>query len=263
MPYYVRTIRTRRHQARKRRVHLAGRILGILLFALVAGGMVRAFSVYVIESPRFQVKNIRVMGANFLKEEAVINAAGIHTGDNLLMSDSERIRSQVEKVPYVRRCEVQRVYPDMVIVIHVEERCPVATLLVNSRAFELDAEGMALRELELRDHPVGPLITNIPGVEVVELGQKIDNPSLKAALQVWEAFQTDPLADELNMSEISAPSPNEIATYFDEVAFEVRWGRGDFKREARNFDILWHEKGGKMPCAEYLDLRFDDDVVCR
>ncbi len=262
MPYYVRTMRSRRNQVRKRRVRLLGRALGLLLFTLLVGGMVRAFSVYVSESPHFHVKHVRVEGANLLKEEAILEAAGIREGDNLLLSDSDRLRALVEKMPYVRRCEVQRVYPDMMI-IRVEERCPVATLLVNSRAFEVDGEGMALRELELRDPPVGPLITNIPGVEVVELGSKIDNPSLAAALAVWEAFQTAPVADELNLSEISAPTPNEIATYFDEAPFEVRWGRSDFKREARHLDVIWHEKGGKLPCTEYLDLRFDDDVICK
>ena len=30
-----------------------------------------------------------------------------------------------------------------------------------------------------------------------------------------------------------------------------------------NPDILLREKDGTLPCTEYLDLRFDEDLVCK
>lgn len=262
MPYSVKVLRARRSVLRRRRLHrLTRAAVGVLVFALLTS-MAYAFIVYLHESPRFQVRNVRVQGANVLREEMILAVAGITRNDNVMRADIETIRQRVESIPSVRCCEVQRVYPDMVI-IRIEERVPIAALLVNNRAFEIDEEAVVLRELELSDPLTEPLVTNVPELGVVELGHRLENPALTAALDVWRAFSALALADELTLSEIAAPSPNEIYTYFDEIPFEVRWGRKDFQRQAQHLDVVWREKGSLLPCASYLDLRFDNDVACK
>ncbi len=255
-------VRLSRIAARRRRKRLAVRLVGLLIFMVVVLGMVHAFSSYVNESPRFQVKKIRVEGAIMLKEEAILAVAGITKKDNVLWFDSAAIKRRVESMPYVKRCEVQRVYPDLVI-IRVEERTPAASLVVNNRVYEIDVEGAPLRELALRDPPTGPLITNIPNLDVVELSQRIESPELRLALDTWRAFSSIPLASEITLSEISIPAPNQIITFFDEVPFEVRWSAQGLMEQAQRLDFLWHERKGQFPCNVYLDLRFENDIACK
>lgn len=71
------------------------------------------------------------------------------------------------------------------------------------------------------------------------------------------------MAAQVNVSEISAARANEILMYCEELPFEIRWGRGDPVAQAERLDFLWNAKGGHLECAEYLDLRFDNDLVCR
>jgi hypothetical protein len=105
-------------------------------------------------------------------------------------------------------------------------------------------------------------VTNLPNLGAVTSGQMIKNPALEKALELWDAFSADPLAKELTLSEISAEAESALFMYFNELPFETRWGRSDFATQVRRFEMLWREKGGKLPCIEYLDMRFDNDIVC-
>ena len=234
---------------------------GLLFFALF-GGFAYAITDYLIHSERFLVKTIRVEGAKVLSEEAIRAVAGVTRADNVFLCDAEAARVRVEAMPYVKRCAILRSYPDKVT-IRVEERAAEATLLVNNHAFLLDAEAVVLREVDPLDPYVSPLITNVPDLGFVEPGQCLTSAPLRQALDVWHAFASAPLSAELTLSEISAPAVGYISLYCDELPYEIRCGRGGLVRQFQYFEVLWQEKGGELPCVEYLDLRFDNSLVCK
>ncbi len=255
-------IRVRRGalRQRRRRMFFVGLRL-VVLFVLVAG-LGHAFSQYMKESPRFTVKRIQVEGAHALDLETIRRAADIKESDNLWRASAEDIRRRIEAIPYVKHAEVRRMLPDTVI-IRIEERQAAATLLVNNRAFEVDENGLVLRELDWKAEPVGALITGIPDMGPIEPGDRVEHPAFAAAMATWRAFTASPLAEFLTLGEIAAQSPNAILTYFDEIPFEVRWGRRDFEAQAMRFYVLWREMNGALPCTEYLDLRFGSDLACK
>ncbi len=254
-------IRTARTALRRRRFRMLWGAVKLALAFAVVSSIGYAITRYMATSPRFQVKNIRVDGANVLREERIMEAAGITSADNVLLSDTEAIRERVAGLPYVKHAEVQRVYPDTVV-IRIEERVAEAILLVNNRAYEVDGEGVVLRAVEPASAPEMPIITNVPNLTVLEPGTQIVEPAFHNALEVWRAFCSVDLSQELTLSELSAEAANTIRMYCDEIPYEIRWGRTDFYLQAQRFEALWQETGGVLPCAAYLDLRFDNDVVC-
>ncbi len=245
---------------RRRRMFLVGLRL-IALFALIAG-LGHAFTQYMKESPRFTVKRIQVEGVHALDLESIRQAAGIKESDNLWQASVEDIRRRIEAIPYVKHAAVRRMLPDTVI-IRIEEHEASATLLVNNRAFEVNGDGLVLRELDRKAAPVGALITGIPEMGPIEPGDRVEHPAFTAAMATWKAFSESPLAEFLTLAEIAAQSPNAVYTYFDEIPFEVRWGRRDFEAQAVRFYVLWREMKGALPCTEYLDLRFGSDLACK
>lgn len=255
-------VRIRRGVARQRRKRIVLAGLRLLVLVIFIAGLGHAFARYVKESPRFTIKRIQVEGAQALDLDTIREAAGIRESDNLWMADAKAILDRIEAIPYVKRGEVLRMFPDTVI-IRIEERQAAATLLVNNRAFEMDAEGTVLRELARTAEPAGVLITAIPDLGPIEPGDRVDNATFQAAMAVWNAFAASPISEHLTISEIAAQSPNAIFTYFDEVPFEVRWGRREFEAEALRFYVLWKEMDGALPCKEYLDLRFGIDLACK
>ncbi|MBI5092302.1 MAG: FtsQ-type POTRA domain-containing protein [Candidatus Hydrogenedentes bacterium] len=218
---------------------------------------------YLYRSEDFLVKTIRVEGTRGIDPKDIVKTAGITTADSIMRIDVERVEETlVRTIPYVKSCSVTRCFPDTVI-ISVEERTATATLLVDGHAFEIDPDGVALQELPSNAVHEGPYISNVPDLGVVQIGDHLTQPALAAALEVWSAFSKMSISREVTVSELSAVSPNEIRMYCDELPYEVRWGRREFDAEAARFDLLWRTKNKQLGCAEYLDLRFGEDLACK
>ena len=226
--------------------------------------LVCTFYGYLQTSPVYAVQWIRVEGTDFLSPKNVLDESGLTRADNLLFLDSAETHARVESIPYVKTCRLERVFPNQVT-LELEERVPVATLLVNNHLFEIDTDGVVLRELAADRPHVGPLITNVQALVSVEPSQELaeQHPALMTALDVWKAFSGVSMAGDVTVSELAAFGTNEIIMYCNELPFEIRWGRGDFAEQARLLDILWREKHGELGCREYLDLRFGADLVCK
>jgi len=232
----------------------------VCLGLLLVGG--RFFYRYLRESPVFCVQWVCIEGARVLDPQTVLGASGITTDDNLLLLDLAETEARVARVPYVKTCRVDRVFPDRVI-LTIEERAPMATLLLNNGLYEIDGEAVVLRELPRNGAYPGLLITNVPGLAYVEPGQHLTQPAVAAALGVWDAFSNVSMAQDVTVSELAAYDRNKVLMFCNELPFEIRWGRGGFEDQARRLDILWREKGKELDCKEYLDLRFGNDLVCK
>lgn len=229
---------------------------------LLAGAFSYGSYNHVTTAPIFKVKTIRVEGADKLLPETITAASGVTADDCLPLLNTGEIRGRISKIPYVKECRISRLFPDKLI-IKVQERTALATLLVNNRQYEVDDEGKVLRELAQDMPHVPPFITNVPKLDYVEVGQVPEQASLKAALAVWIAFGRTGMARDVTVSEISAARENRICMYCDELNFEIRWGRDDFDRQARKLDIFWQSQNKSVHCKDYLDLRFGNDVACK
>ena len=218
--------------------------------------------VYLKVSPLFLVKEVSVTGDKVLTKDEIILQSGITMGDNAIFLEAEGAEQRIRMMPYVKSCQVERMFPDLVA-ITIEERVAVATLEVDKHFFELDDSGIVLREINPGMPSVGALITNVPDLGHVKPGQKLSQHSLYKALSVWKAFSNEPMGKEIIVSEISAAKENDILMFCNEIPFEIRWGRGDIETQAKRLDYLWHTKGTQLACTEYLDLRFDKDLACK
>lgn len=257
-----RTLRWRRRKLWRFWARRAGRLLEwTLCGGLIAVG-VFFFWRYLRESPVFSIQWVCIEGAKILDPQSILSVSEVTTGDNLWLLDLETVKERVEHMPYVKTCKTERIFPDRVI-ITIEERAPKATLLLNNGLFEIDEDGVVLREVPRKGAYTGPLVTNVPGLVYVDPGQRLTEPSVAAALAVWDAFEKTPMAGEVTVSELAAFDRNKILMFCDELPFEIRWGRGGFDEQARRLNILWHEKNGRLECREYLDLRFGGDLVCK
>jgi cell division septal protein FtsQ len=221
------------------------------------------FLFFFLQAPQmFRVKEILFQGAYMVSELEIRDAANITEDDTIFGLDLEAIARRVEEIPYIKRCEVIRSYPVQVL-IRVVERKAFACVLMHNRLFEIDRECYILRELTPFSLHTGPLITNLPQLTVGTPGTCMDSPELKAALSLWDAFIRLPMSETLTLSELSAESPSLLRMFFEELPYEIRWGRSEFEKQATRLNILWADKQGELPCDCYLDLRFDADLVCK
>lgn len=254
--------RTTRRAVAKRSIRRnADSILSTVFAIAVACAAAYAFYTYLNESTYFRVKTVKVTGAHLVGPDEIVAVSGITSEDNILLLPTGEIGAKVNAMPFIERCRVTRVFPDMVS-IAVEERIPVATLALRNQYFEIDANLNVLDNLDPRTSHTGPLVTQVPGLGNVEPGARLTQPSLREAVDVWLAFRDTTVAKDVTVSEIAAPSTSDIRMYCNELSYEIRWGRGQPIQQANNLDTVWQYKNGRLECKEYVDLRFDRDVAC-
>lgn len=221
-----------------------------------------AFSGYFTNSPRFALQEVSISGMRALTKDDVVEAAGLNIPLNTLLLDRRTIEHKVSALPYVESCTVRREFPSRIF-IDINERLPSAIFLYENHAFEMDREGRLLRELD----PLSPLyLPLLSSTEVKALpaeGEQLDLPGVRSALELIDVYFATSLKDRIKLSEIGVHDPSTILMFADDLPYEMRWGREDFYAQAQRLEALLDARGGQLPCAEYLDLRFGADLVCK
>lgn len=237
-------------------------VLSTFLCFFVLSGVTLGTVQYVKTCPQFRVQTIRVEGANVLSDTEIIEHSAITYANSVFFLDTEGARRRILGLPLIKTCKIITEFPNKVI-ITVEERKALATLMINNRLFEIDEDGNVLRELGKGIEHIGPFITNVKGLASVEVGQHITVPALSNAMATWSAFRKTAIAREITVSEISAAYENRIAMYCDELRFEIRWGRDNLDRQAAKLDYFWKIQNKRIEAQEYIDLRFGNDIACK
>jgi cell division protein FtsQ len=132
-------IRARRAQVSR---HNGRRRLRRLIDVLLVLGVVAGFA-GALRSPLLDVDRIVVTGAGRTGRESVLEAARIHTGDQLMDLDLGAAGHRVADLPWVLDVTVSRGL-DGVVRLAVREREPVAVLAVGDRSVLVDATGRVL-----------------------------------------------------------------------------------------------------------------------
>lgn len=183
-----------------------------LLVVLVAAGVVWA----VWFSPWLTVQQVRVLGVEEARADAVIAAAAVPVGVQLARVDAARSEEAVLDLPWVAGVEVRRGWPSEVVVA-VVARTPVAVLDAGAGSRSaVDAEGVVF------DVP-GPLARDLPTVEA-------SGVALTEAMAVLDSLPPD----------LARRVVAVVATTRDDVTLRlrsgdlVRWGssgQAEFKAE--------------------------------
>lgn len=237
------------------------KIVEILICVGVVGAFTYKFLEYAARSTDFHVRNVEIHGLQYLNEHDVLKASGITAAGNILFFDSEDVQARIEAMPYVRTCRVELKFPDTVK-LNIVEREPWATLMLNSRSYEIDDDGVVLRLYAPTEMPISPFFTEVGGLDFVEEGEVLEDPGLHSAMSLWRSFKASGVGGELTVSELAVYDTDNIRMYCDELPYELRWGRGNLDRQVRRLDVLWEELDGVLGCSQYLDLRFDMNLVC-
>ena len=174
----------RRGVRRRRRDHtlMALRLAAAGLLLVLAGQLVWAL----YRSPRFQVREVKVVGARMLDPGAVTARAAVAPGAGLAGVSTRRTRRAVEAMPAVEGASVRRDWPGTLVIV-VRERTPAAFVRRGRGIIFLDRQGIAFAGT--RCDPAGlPELKGI-AVDLGRLGRPQDSAALRGALAALAAAQ--------------------------------------------------------------------------
>lgn len=176
------------------------RVLKIIgLLAVLAGAGYGGKVLY--ESDLLALKRVEVIGNSRLSANEVVAASELKEGNHLLKLSTTDVAKAVEEVPWVHRARVERILPSKVR-ITVEEREPVALVIVGGESFIVDADGLVLAigdESFVR-------ITDLP-LTSLKPGGDIDLRQFQHSLEIFKGL---PASVRVQVKSIRAASVDRI-----------------------------------------------------
>ena len=123
-----------------------------------------------VKAPMFAIKGAKVTGNKMIKSEGVINQKNIK-GQNIFLVDTNVIKNEILKNPYIKSAEVKRKLPNL-LDINISERKMFYKIKLDSKIYVLNNE---LYIMDILDDDKDLAIVEVKGlkVESVKIGERI------------------------------------------------------------------------------------------
>jgi cell division septal protein FtsQ len=233
------------------------RVLSTTAAAAATAAAIVGAGYWALTTERFAVVAVEVRGASRVPPQKILEASGIHHGQNLWRIDPERVRARLEEMPEIRRADVVRELPNRVAIV-VEERRPF-TLVHAARLHWLDEDGRLLGPESRAVNTEVPVIIGLSEEELITM-RTSPGPRARQAIALIRALLRtgSTLASEISEIDMSRPEGPVLYTV-DGV--EVRLGAEEWdERLARLEGVLAQVATQDV---HGVDLRFRDQVVLR
>jgi cell division septal protein FtsQ len=98
---------------------------------------------------------------------------------------------------------------------------------------------------------------------VVEPGKKLADSSAREALAVLAIARQGSEECYRRISEVHVSDDHDLLLYTNEGGVPVFFGRGETAMKLAKFDTFWEEMGRSAGDLQYVDLRFQNQVIAR
>lgn len=215
-------------------------------------------------SPRFDLAVTEIKGLQQISQNQVLlKISELAQPDrNLVRFDLDRLRRNLELIPWVKTVVVRRVLPDKLIV-DIEERQPVAFARVGQETLLIDEEGTLLEnnpeKLSQADFPVILGMESGYSPEILRRNRE----RIDLYLQLIGALNRGGAGLSRDLSEVHLQDPGNVSVILNGDTVLVYLGRGDFQTKFRRYLAASRELKKKYRNLDSVDLRYRDQVVIR
>ena len=154
-------------------------------FLLASGALLTAQML--LESGYFGVKQVRVEHQVRVSEGDILDASDIEIGDSLFDLELHMIGRKIEEHAWIAKAEVERSFPDQVVIRVVEREA--RAIIDLDYLYYVDRAGEVFKMLDAGDELDYPVITGIDRQYLLDNPDKTQD-SVNLALQLMEALVT-------------------------------------------------------------------------
>jgi cell division protein FtsQ len=199
----------------------------------------------VTASAFFDVKTIDVRGTKYASRDEMEKIVRSQTERNgVLNADLEAVRSNIEKMAYVKSVAVSRVLPNG-IQIRVDERIPKAIVRLNAGDFWVDEEAVVLAAVGKNEQQSLPLLKGWDEAKT-ERANKDNRERIKLYQKMREAWQDLGIADRVSVVNLSDLQDPQAVVQDSGANVVIFLGKEDFgKRLQKGLEVITG-KGDKI-----------------
>ena len=227
-------------------------------FLLASGALLTAQML--LDSGYFGVKQIRVEQQVRVSEGDILDASDIKEGDSLFDLELYMIGRKIEEHPWIARADVERSFPDQVVIRVVERE--VRAIIDLGYLYYVDKTGVVFKMLDAADKLNYPVITGI------DRQYLLDNPdqtqdSLNLALQLMDGLNNRVIFNLEDVSEIHYDQQEGLILHTRIGGVPVRLGKKDFNVKLDRLERIYSDLEPRLLALKYIDLNVTDRVIVK
>ena len=178
----------------------------------------------ILLTPAFNVNNIEISGNNMVSDEEIIMAGGLSKNVNILNVDTDAAEKNIKSLPYIKKAEIKRSFPDT-IKIKVMEEVGVAYFTTKNGYVIISSDGKCIdvssglsedknSSGQVAQLPKLPVIKGIKNVKYSkgEIVESEDSHRLKSLFVCLHEFARQGYI--FDMKEIDMSDPEDIRFYY-------------------------------------------------
>lgn len=226
---------------------------------LLASGALLTVQV-LLESGYFGVEQVRVEQQVRVSEGDILDASDIRVGDSLFDLELHMIGRKIEEHPWIARAEVERSFPDQVVIRVVEREA--RAIIDLGYLYYVDRSGDVFKMLDAEDDLNYPVITGI------DRQYLLDNPDqtescLQLTLRLMEILDTRARFNLDEVSEIHYDELDGLILHTRVGGVPVRMGKKSFDTKLNRLEAIYDDLEPRLLALKYIDLNVTDRVIVK
>ncbi len=227
-------------------------------FLLASGSLLTAQML--LESGYFGVRQIRVEQQLRVSEDDILDASDIEVGDSLFDLELHMIGRKIEEHPWIARADVERSFPDQVVIRVVEREA--RAIIDLGYLYYVDRTGEVFKMLDADDQLDYPVISGIDRQYLLDHPEQTQD-SLNLALQLMDALDDRTLFNLEDVSEIHYDQQEGLILHTRIGGVPVRMGRLGFDVKLNRLEKIYDELEPRLMALKYIDLNVTDRVIVK
>ncbi|MBW2510854.1 MAG: cell division protein FtsQ/DivIB, partial [Deltaproteobacteria bacterium] len=161
---------------------------------------------------------------------------------------------------WIARAEVERSFPDQVVIRVVERQA--RAIIDLDYLYYVDRKGVAFKMLESGDELDYPVITGIDRQYLLDHPDQTQN-SLDLALSLMDQLEQRKLFNLDDVSEIHFDQQEGLIIYTRIGGVPVRMGKENFYAKLDRFEAIYEDLEPRLLALKYIDLNVTDRVIVK
>ena len=210
-------------------------------FLLASGALLTAQML--LESGYFGVDQIRVEQQVRVSEGDILDASDIQVGDSLFDLELHMIGRKIEEHPWIAKAEVERSFPDQVVIRVVERQA--RAIIDLDYLYYVDLSGEVFKMLETGDELDFPVITGIDRQYLLDHPDRTRD-SLDLALSLMDQLEQRRIFNLDDVSEIHFDRQEGLIVHTRIGGVPVRKGKKNFHAKPNRLEAIYEDLGPRL-----------------
>jgi cell division protein FtsQ len=229
-------------------------LAGVALVVASSVAVAWAARRHVLQSPRFAITEIQVIGCERRSGDAITAESGLAVGTNIFGADLDAARVRVLSDPWVAEATLARRLPGTLLV-QITERKPAALVALGD-VWLAGADGEPFKKLEVGDPTDFPIVTGL-GPQAIADDRPGSARAIQRAIDLAAEYERGAMSRKMPLEEVHLEADGAFALVVGRGGLELVLGGPPFRRKLDQAAHVVAELDGRGAKADAIMLDND------